>query len=66
MSDNEAEKYGRWLEERNRYEEALKMIAGVVDSCGHTHGSQLVGMKEITLAQLVLEGKDPHDALEEV
>ncbi len=53
-------------ERMERYGEALKMIAGVVDSCGYTHGSQLVGMKEITLAQLVLEGKDPHDALEEV
>lgn len=49
-----------------RYEEALKMIAGVVDSCGFTHGSTLVGMKEITIAQLVLEGKTAHEALEEV
>lgn len=59
-----------WLERQmmklERYEEALKMIAGVEDSCGYTHGSQLIGMKEVTLAQLVLEGKDPHEALEEI
>lgn len=47
-----------------RLEEALRMVAGHVDSCGHTHGSGLHDVGAVArLAERVLEGDDPHDAL---
>lgn len=50
-----------------RSEDALKMIAGEVDSCGFSHGSQLHDLGHVgALAVRVLEGKDPHDALQEI
>jgi hypothetical protein len=47
--------------------DALKAIAGEVDSCGHSHLSTLhdVG-KVMRFASAVLAGRDPHEVLQEM
>ncbi len=55
------------FEVMERYGDALKMIAGIVDSCGYTHGSVLIDAGDVSvIAALVFEGKTAHEALEEV
>lgn len=50
-----------------RFANALRAIAGDVDSCGYSHGSTLHDIgKVITLAQEVLRGRDPHEVLAEM
>jgi len=47
--------------------DALKAIAGEVDSCGHSHGSILHDIgKVIEFANEVLKGRDPHEVLKEM
>jgi hypothetical protein len=47
--------------------DALKAIAGEVDSCGHSHLSTLhdVG-KVLRFARAVLAGQNPHEVLQEM
>lgn len=50
-----------------RFEDALKAIAGEVDSCGFSHGSVLHDIgKVIEFATEVLRDRDPHEVLKEM
>ena len=55
------------IEKPKRIEDALRAIAGDVDSCGHSHGSVLHDIgKVMEFADAVLKGRDPHDVLREM